>query len=176
MSCIECKKTVTKWTGVTCGNYCFTRGPFPPCQMGWHGKCYAQRSADRYPRPQIPESERDEEQDPRDAKMFTHARDGDNFTVPFQCDLCHFRNMYLRDPQVERSPDHLALVAIRRANLDAFWARATTTVNGTKNHLKRFIRRNARFMAYRVSYPRWGRLRFAMILECEQPLLLCFNP
>jgi len=55
------------------------------------------------------------------------ARDGDNFLVPFQCDICHFRNMFTRDPHVDSSLDRLALVAIRRANFDAFWARASTS-------------------------------------------------
>jgi len=156
VNCIGCKKKVTKWTGITCGNYCFARGQFPPCQMGWHGKCYEQRSADHYPRPQIPESERDEEQDPRDAKMFTHSRDGDNFLVPFQCDICHFRNMFLRDTDTENSPDHAALVAIRRANLDAFWARATTTVNGTKNHLRLFYQTGCHVYGLPSTLPEMG--------------------
>lgn len=48
--------------------------------------------------------------------------------VPFQCDLCHFRNIMKRDPW-EFDPDDMEILEyIRRANLDAFWSRETSTV------------------------------------------------
>jgi hypothetical protein len=48
--------------------------------------------------------------------------------VPFQCDLCHFRNIMGRDPWETRWQDHEILEYIRRATLDSFWSRESSTV------------------------------------------------
>lgn len=50
--------------------------------------------------------------------------------VPFQCDICHFRNMVDRDPWESDPDDMEVLEYIRRVNLDAFWSRETSTVKG----------------------------------------------
>jgi hypothetical protein len=47
---------------------------------------------------------------------------------PFQCDLCHFRNIQGRDPAPGLTKDKLLLQCIRRATLDAFWSRESSTV------------------------------------------------
>lgn len=107
--------------------------------MGWHGSCYKQRATDNYPRYQLPEEADGFVDDPREAMKFKCARDGDNFLAPFQCDICHFRNLYQRDPSSDKAPDMMCLVAIRRATLDAFWARAATTVNGTRLYVKKLF-------------------------------------
>ena len=63
--------------------------------------------------------------------MHLCARDGDHLLVPFQCDLCHFRNLTNRDPG--QSVEYVRLiVAIRRANLDIFWVRELGPVTATK--------------------------------------------
>jgi hypothetical protein len=54
--------------------------------------------------------------------------------VPFECDLCHFRNVTGRNPHWEDQRDNFTLLCIRRANLDVMWSRAATTV---KNNLGR---------------------------------------
>jgi hypothetical protein len=36
--------------------------------------------------------------DPEDDSRFLQARNGGNLVCPFQCDLCHFRNLMSRDP------------------------------------------------------------------------------
>jgi hypothetical protein len=61
------------------------------------------------------------------------ARDGDHLLCPFQCDLCHFRNLKGRDPLRHDYTDRNLLTAICRSNLDSFWGRASTTVNSNKN-------------------------------------------
>ena len=76
--------------------------------------------------------------DPGEADKFKHARNGDNFLCPFQCDLCHFRNIQFRNPRAESRQDKNLLIGIRRANIDAFWGRSSSTVNTNKNNLKRF--------------------------------------
>ena len=48
--------------------------------------------------------------------------------VPFECDLCSFRNMCGRDPIWQNRKDQFTLTCIRRVSLDAFWAREPRTV------------------------------------------------
>ena len=49
--------------------------------------------------------------------------------VPFECDLCHFRNITGRNPCWSSSRDSYTLTCIRRANLDVMWSRSTSTVD-----------------------------------------------
>jgi hypothetical protein len=50
--------------------------------------------------------------------------------VPFECDLCSFRNVTGRDPVLGDHNDHFTLVTIRRVLLDVMWAREPDTVAG----------------------------------------------
>ena len=45
----------------------------------------------------------------------------------FQCEVCHFMNIESRDPG-RGGRDDKVLRYIRRANLDAFWARKSSTM------------------------------------------------
>ena len=57
--------------------------------------------------------------------------------LPFQCDLCHFRNIQRRNPDTLRyAKDALALQCIRRANLDSLWSREPTTVARNANQAR----------------------------------------
>jgi hypothetical protein len=56
------------------------------------------------------------------------GRNGDNLVYPFQCDLCHFRNIKKRDPFASDLKDLSLLCGIRRSNLDALQARRPGTV------------------------------------------------
>ena len=47
------------------------------------------------------------------------ARNGDHLMIPFQCELCHFRNLKGCDPRNVKE-DILLIRTIRRANVDAF--------------------------------------------------------
>ena len=58
----------------------------------------------------------------------------------FQCDLCHFRNLKARDPLRMDFTDRNLLTAIRRANLDAFWGRAPSTVTGNMYTMLNVVR------------------------------------
>ena len=66
---------------------------------------------------------------------FLRARDGEHLMTPFECDLCIFRKLRKIDPRPDNSQDELLLVCIRRINLDAFWARASTTVNQNRRQV-----------------------------------------
>jgi hypothetical protein len=48
--------------------------------------------------------------------------------TPFQCELCPFRNIMGRDPVTGENDDLELFEIMRRANLDAFWERASSTV------------------------------------------------
>ena len=56
--------------------------------------------------------------------------------IPFECDLCHFRNISGRDPMQGNPGDDFALICICRANLDAMWSRETSTVTGNLNRMR----------------------------------------
>jgi len=56
--------------------------------------------------------------------------------IPFECDLCHFRNLNNRDPLTNYLTDLWTLLCIRRACLDAFWSRESGTVLGNLSRFK----------------------------------------
>jgi hypothetical protein len=60
--------------------------------------------------------------------------------TPFQCDLCHFRNIQGSDPSEELVGHGALLAAIRRANLDAFWARRPNTVGSNLYEMWRMVK------------------------------------
>ena len=65
------------------------------------------------------------ESNPQD---FKEARNGDHALCPFECDVCIIRKFRRTDPNLNLPKDKLLLLMIRRMNLDAFWARARSTV------------------------------------------------
>ena len=70
------------------------------------------------------------------------ARPGDWIIAPFQCDSCWFFNVYGRKEDVSSWADTHNLRLIRRANLDMFWSRETSTVQGIRGHLTEIVRRS----------------------------------
>ena len=71
----------------------------------------------------------------REENRFLRARSGDMLMVPFQCGLCHFRNIQKRDPIRFKTTDNDILEYIRRASLDSLWAREPATVKKNLNGL-----------------------------------------
>ena len=59
---------------------------------------------------------------------YLEAREGDSIITPFECNTCIFHRLKFRDPDFALQQDKLMLLTIRRANLDAFWSRARSTV------------------------------------------------
>ena len=59
---------------------------------------------------------------------------------PFQCDMCHFRNTQGKDPSAASKGHDLLLTGIRRANLDAFWARKASTVTSNLREVRRLVK------------------------------------
>ena len=64
------------------------------------------------------------------------GRNGDHLLAPFQCETCHFRNLLGRDIVLSSMQDRLLTITMRRASLDAFWSRETSTVQGTSQGLR----------------------------------------
>jgi hypothetical protein len=67
-----------------------------------------------------------EEED--DDAWFKTARAGDHLLTPFQCNVCHFRNIMLRDPDLSSATNFKMLDFIMRAIIDSFWSRESSTV------------------------------------------------
>jgi hypothetical protein len=63
-----------------------------------------------------------------DESRFRRARNGDSLLTPFQCDVCHFRNIKHCDPRIGDKKDVRLLKDIRVANLNDFWVREPSTV------------------------------------------------
>ena len=70
---------------------------------------------------------------------FMCARKGDYFVTMFQCEQCRFQNIKGKDP-CRGTVDEKLLQYIRRANLDAFWSRESSTGNASQQELRRDIR------------------------------------
>lgn len=73
----------------------------------------------------------------QDRLRFQVARNGDHLLCPFQCDTCHFRNIQGRDAIANSVEDFRLLRCIRRANLDAMWAREPGTVEKNLREARR---------------------------------------
>lgn len=69
---------------------------------------------------------------------YLSGRNGDHLLTPFQCELCHFRNLYGREPDQPR--DTWVLGVMRRALLDAFWDRSRATVEANVRILRRMLK------------------------------------
>ena len=86
---------------------------------------------------------------PGKAERWT-ARAGDHLMCPFQCELCHFRNVEGTDPGTGHEGHSFLLLCMRRANIDAFWARKSSTVRSNLYEVRRLTRSCTRFG---VRYP-----------------------
>ena len=61
-------------------------------------------------------------QEEEDQERYRSARNRDHLMkLPFECDLCHFRNMNKQDTVSRYKRDESLLIAIQRARLDVFW-------------------------------------------------------
>jgi hypothetical protein len=112
--------------------------------MGWHTNCYVPRTNDPFLVATLKEYEIDEEigelKDSKEETKFRYARLGDNFMCPFQCDLCHFRNIRGIDPGSDPNKDLKLLIGIRRAILEMFFGRAESAITNNFRDLKKLER------------------------------------
>jgi RNAse (barnase) inhibitor barstar len=68
------------------------------------------------------------------------GRNGDNILCPFQCHLCHFRNIKKRDLFARNLKDLNLVCGIGRANLDALWARRPGAVKSNLTLVLRIVK------------------------------------
>jgi hypothetical protein len=85
---------------------------------------------------------------PGDEKRFKVARAGDHLMTPFQCELCHYHNIYNSEPEPYDLEDAEILEYIHRCNKDALWSRETSVV---ENNLREVLR--GRKSARRFKFP-----------------------
>ena len=76
-----------------------------------------------------------------DVKKYLVARPGEWLLNPFQCDHCWFVNLHDRKPILREYLDRQELKLIRRANLDMFWSRESSTVKGIIYDIKDIVKR-----------------------------------
>jgi hypothetical protein len=76
----------------------------------------------------------------KDSNRFSTARNGDDLLVSFECDVCIFRKLFVRDSDPQNIRDEFALACIRRINLDAFWSRARATVESNTAKVREGLR------------------------------------
>ena len=129
--------------------------------MAWHAQCYRVEGIDPFPRdlqPKEIELKGDgkkveasqgwevtaEERHDID-NLYIHARSGDHLMTSFECECCHFKNIYKRTFHPHSDKDKWALKCIVRANLDAFWARKKSTVGTNLTEGRRSMKASKSF-------------------------------
>ena len=75
----------------------------------------------------------------QDEGRFQYGPKGAHLLTTFQCPVCHFRNIQGRDPAEASVKDTVLMGAIKRASLDAIWARAPGTVASVVGELNRLV-------------------------------------
>ena len=106
-----------------------------PCNGIWCAGCYTPHKKDWFHVAKYCDESGFEWKPDKDRMRFLQAREGDHLLVPFECDLCIFRNLTKRNPSALSHKDDLLMCCIRRASLDALWGRASQTVESTKRGL-----------------------------------------
>lgn len=83
------------------------------------------------------------------------ARDGDHLMCPFQCDVCQFVNVHHCLPDTLSAQDKLCVMVLRRANLDALWARERATTEANRREALLFVAEGER-LGFVNPYPPRG--------------------
>ena len=70
-------------------------------------------------------------------KIYEKERSGYYLLTSFQCDLCHFRNIQIRNTDMYIPEDETLMVTIWRALLGNFWSQDTGNVRVNQTMLKK---------------------------------------
>jgi hypothetical protein len=65
---------------------------------------------------------------PGDEICFKIARAGDHLMTPFQCELCHFHNIFKREPETYSLEDIESIEFLHRCCKDTLWSHETSVV------------------------------------------------
>jgi hypothetical protein len=129
--CEKCQTLISYRKGIFCANFFTGQGNWTPYQKAWCGDCYTPLKGVRFPVSLPKDEEGNLLVNEEDRLRLAVARPGDHLFCPFQCELCHFRNLQGRSPQVGSGlfGDVELLKYLRRVNLDTFWSREPSTVS-----------------------------------------------
>lgn len=144
----NCAKSLKARDGIFCANFFHVHGPFSACQGAWCGDCFGEIGSKTFPVRVLRDEEGKELIMGDEVWRFKKGRKGDHLMVPFQCEMCHFRNILGRNLMRGLESDRELEALMRRASLDAFWSWAPSTVT---NNLREAAR-SERF-ADRVGIP-----------------------
>ena len=134
----SCRKALRDPIGqIFCANFGKKREEFAPCVSAWCPACYDSPKELKFPKVELVDEE-GFDMPQADTGMFLCARAGDTCLTPFQCELCHFQNVHGRNPNWCSSVDVMNVRLLRRANLDAFWARTSNTVQANLSLVRRY--------------------------------------
>jgi hypothetical protein len=102
--CEKCRTVISYRKDIFCANFFAWRGNWKPFQKAWCGDCYTPLKGDRFP-VRLPKDEEGSLLVNEEEKLrFAVARQGDHLFCPFQCELCHFRNIQSRSPNLKLGP------------------------------------------------------------------------
>ena len=121
------------------------RGDFPPCNSCWCAECFVEIGKTHFPVKKTLDDDGEELYTDEGNTRFKQGRDGDHLTSPFQCELCHFRNIKKRNPEPALIKDNTLLEYLRRANLDILWSRETNTIRANVGSAKRIGKSEDKF-------------------------------
>ena len=75
-----------------------------------------------------------------DESKYLVARNGDHLMTPFECDRCVFVKLKGRLPTNHSLTDKKLAACVRRVNLDAFWARESSTIANNLRNVKQVLK------------------------------------
>ena len=78
---------------------------------------------------------------------------GDNLMTHFQCEVCHFSNLHVRNTMSHRMADDMLLCAIRQASLNIFCSWRPGTVKNNLMMLKRIHEVGDKFLGLMERLP-----------------------
>jgi hypothetical protein len=139
--------------GIFYGNFLASRSGLPPCHNTWHAACYMYRGPTRFPMPPIIDEEGNlwhREEDRRCQMM--EGVEGYHLCIPFQCELCWYRNIEKKEPVPKR--DNLYLTCIRQANLDAMLGKSPLTIKAHHRETLAVLENSARIRKTPAYHPR----------------------
>ena len=131
----------------------------------WCGDCYSLKDNDMFHISRMTEF-KDEDKGRMESRWgkkgqregdYLRGRNGDHLMCPFECDTCVFRKLRGVDPRSSSVNDNLLMTFIRRANLDAFWSRASSTVYGNRDTVREMLR-GSEFMGLSAPFVHAGHI------------------
>ena len=127
--------------GIFCSNFGQPVTGLRQCRGGWCATCYRESTLIPFSVYRARGADGEELNLPdEEENRHKTARPGDTLICPFECDFCQFVKLCHHLPRVGTERDLRILAFIRRANLDAFWAREPATVRGHLGGVRKILR------------------------------------